>query len=109
MLLKRYWRRAKKKGIEFNLTAAWLRDKMKFGKCEVTKIPFSFYPKNSALNPYLPSIDRIDPTKGYTKDNCQVTIIGFNNLKSNYTEQEISDFCEGFVKYYEENNEDLLG
>jgi hypothetical protein len=36
-------------------------------KCEITKIPFSFEPSQ----PNSMSIDRIDNTKGYTKDNVR--------------------------------------
>ncbi len=38
------------------------------------------------LNPYYPAIDRIDSSKGYTKDNCQLVLSIFNMLKLNYDE-----------------------
>jgi len=102
MDLCRYKKRAIKKKIDFNLTAEWVKEKLSLGLCVVTGIPFKTEPNNSAINPYLPSVDRVDSKKGYTEDNCQLVIVAFNNLKSNNTSKETLDFCRGFVKYYED-------
>jgi len=102
MELKRYKKRASKKGIKFKLTEKWLLEELKIGKCAVTGIPFKLKPKNSTLNSYLPSIDRIDSNKGYTEDNCQLVIIGYNNLKSDNDIDTVTLFCKNFVKKYKE-------
>jgi len=103
-LLQRTRKRARRKNIPFNLDVMWLMKKLSIGKCEATGIQFKMRPSVSHLNPYLPSIDRVDSSKGYTKDNCQVVIIGYNNMKSNNSEKLVKEFCESFVKIYEEKN-----
>lgn len=103
-LLKRTKKRARKKQIDYDLTIGWLRDKIYNGYCEVTNITFKLYPPNTVTNPFYPSIDRIDSDKGYTKDNCQVVIVGFNNLKGPFSHEALKSFCEGFVKIHEENH-----
>lgn len=90
-LLTRARSRAKTLGLEFNL--------------EVSDIPI---PKlcpilGIELLPVLskgakrasPSIDRVDPTKGYTKDNCRVISFRANSLKNNMTKDQI----ESLYKY----------
>ena len=105
MELEQYANRAIRKGLEYDLTMDWLKDQLDKGCCAATGIKFKLYPKSSVLNPFLPSIDRIDSSRGYTKDNCQVVIVGFNTLKSDNTNEEILQFCKGYIKYYE----NLLG
>ncbi len=101
-ILDRIKKRATKKGIEYNLTPEWLTFKLSKNKCEATGLPFKFYPPITTKNPYYPSIDRVDSTKGYTTDNCQVVIFGFNVLKLNYDKETIDKFCKSYVKKYEE-------
>jgi hypothetical protein len=104
MRLDHYKKRAAKKGLEFNLTIEWLIEKLKDGKCEATGIPFKLKPNNTTSNPYYPSIDRIDSSKGYTKDNCQLVITAFNNLKSDNDMELVLQFAKNFTKIYEEKN-----
>ncbi len=48
------------------------------GKCELTGLPFSVAYKVGRRKPYTPSIDRIDSTKGYTKENCRLVALSVN-------------------------------
>jgi hypothetical protein len=43
------------------------------------------------------SLDRIDSTKGYTKDNIQVISRIANIMKNNATEQELISFAKGVL------------
>lgn len=79
--------RAKKKGIEFNLTIQWIEDRLTQGYCSMTGLPFSIkqYSKNGnldKLSPYAPSVDRINSDKGYTMDNVQLVLNNYNKFKS---------------------------
>ena len=49
---------------------------------------------------YSPSIDRIDPNKGYTRDNIRVISMLSNQMKSNATEEELILFATNILKQY---------
>ena len=72
--------RAKKRNLEFNLTLIKLKELLKPMICSVTSIKLS-WKEVEYRNPYRPSIDRIDSSKGYTEDNIQIVAWIYNNLK----------------------------
>jgi hypothetical protein len=89
--------RIKRKDKDCDIDIEWLHEKFSNGICEVTGIPFDFgYGRKR--HPYSPSIDRIDPTKGYTKENCQIVIWIYNMAKGEWSEEILNDF----VTYYAE-------
>ena len=47
-----------------------------------------------------PSLDRIDPTKGYTPDNIQIISTLANSMKSNASDAELLQFCTYYLRYY---------
>lgn len=78
MLFKACRRRAKERGMEFTLTLEWIAQRLLEGVCEVTGIAFVLgAPKHA----FLPSIDRIDSSKGYTPENCRVVLWFINAAK----------------------------
>lgn len=88
MLLNASKQRAKLKNIEHTLTleeliAAYPED----NKCPVfgTELKFG----NAGFRDNSPSIDKIDPTKGYTLDNIQVLSWRANRLKADATVEEL--------------------
>lgn len=63
--------RAKQKGLEFNLTKEWV--KSRGSNCELSGLPFRpEYDGVHDRNPFAPSVDRIDSSKGYTKENSRL-------------------------------------
>jgi len=72
-------RRCKAKGVEFNLTKAWYRDKLN-GQCELSGLPFDFFSKKSNQSARAASVDRIDPKGGYCESNCRMICIAINYL-----------------------------
>ncbi len=50
-------------------------------------------------NPYNISVDRIDSTKGYTKDNIQLVTVSVNHMKWNLKESDFLEMCEHITKY----------
>jgi hypothetical protein len=54
----------------------WLKAKVDAGVCELTGTPFDFSGRKG--NPYAPSLDRIDSSKGYTRDNVRLVCFGLN-------------------------------
>jgi hypothetical protein len=103
-------KRSDEQGLAFNLTVEWLCAKLKQGHCEVTNIPFrikSYTSKEdvnyTSVHNFAPSIDRINPNKGYTIDNVQIVIAAFNYLKSDKTnESELYTICKAVCEKYEE-------
>lgn len=77
--------RAKVKGLEFNID---LNDVIIPTHCPVLLVPLVWKDKE-----FAPSLDRIDNSKGYIKNNIQVISKKANRMKNNATEQELNNFC----------------
>lgn len=72
----------KTRGIDFNLSFNDYKNLMKKKRCEYTGIIFSLYKNGKPINKFHGrTIDRIDSSIGYTKDNCVVCITGANSFK----------------------------
>ena len=91
-LLKAAKARAKKSGLDFNLT---LEDISIPDLCPVLKIPLRRNTeKNNTASHNSPSLDRINPNLGYIKGNVRVISHRANSLKSNATLEEIEFILE---------------
>lgn len=73
--------RAQKRGLLFTLPRAWVADRIKSGVCEVTGLRFAELGDCYKAGPFAPSIDRIDPNKGYSEANCRMVVWAFNAAK----------------------------
>ncbi len=76
--------RAKRKHLPCDLDYQFLANKLTAGYCEVTGLPFvikSHNGKGHRTNSFSPSVDRIDNTKGYTKDNVRMVVWIYNRAK----------------------------
>ncbi len=76
-------KRARRRGQEFGLDRKWLSER--FTRCSVTGIEFSYEPNS----PFLPSIDRIDNSRGYTRDNCRVVCWIYNCARGRFTDEDV--------------------
>lgn len=85
---------AKKRNIEFNLTLTDLHDLGIPLTCPVLNIPIYFY--REKVRPDSISFDRINSSKGYTKDNLVIVSHRVNKLKSNATLEEM----EAMINFY---------
>ena len=104
-------KRAQEKGLAFDLTIEWMMGKLKEGKCEVTGFEFEITPfidKSSVQLDYLklsytsPSVDKIDASKGYTKDNCRLVLLAYNHLKSDKNfDMRLYKLCKKLCKIVE--------
>ena len=82
-LLSASKRRAKLKNLAFDLDREWIIKKVKPMICEATGLPLSLEIDNRYQHsPFKPSIDKIDPKKGYIKDNCQIVAVIYNKAKA---------------------------
>lgn len=76
--------RAKKKKLDFNIEVSDIKIPE---KCPILGIPMYISKGCSSDNSI--SLDRIDPSKGYTKDNIQVISFRANSIKQDATIEEL--------------------
>ena len=105
---RKYWssirRRCKNKGLVLSIDILDLKrqwEKQK-GLCALSDLPM-ILPSSSSSHgntndPYLASLDRINPNKGYTPDNIQwVCLIG-QYCKNIYSTEDVIHFCNAVSK-----------
>lgn len=68
-------------------------------KCALTGLDFTFeYSGEFGRDPYRPSIDRIDNSKGYTVDNVQLICNMVNVAKNQYPQEMFDEMCRARVR-----------
>lgn len=78
--------RAKVRGIDFDITADDLGAPT---HCAVTGIKFDLTRSFRSGNTFVPSLDRIDPAKGYVRGNVRVVIHAYNLAKHTGTDEAV--------------------
>jgi hypothetical protein len=80
--------RAKKRGLEFDLHlyVDQLQARIDAGKCELTGQRFDLSPGRKFNSP---SLDRIDPSKGYTFDNVRIVLNVINVALGDWGEETL--------------------
>lgn len=99
--LSRLKGRAKECGFEFDLTYKDLCDQLEKQdfKCFYTDMPLVFYKyKKIPARAVAPSIDKIDPSKGYTKDNIVWCLERINRIKQDLTLDEMEKWTPDWYK-----------
>jgi len=95
--------RAKKNNLEFDLDLDFLIElcENQNGKCKLTNIDFTFNLREGNLhfNPFNPSIDKINHTKGYTKDNIRLVCVIVNLSLNQFGEEVFKKMCNSYVEY----------
>lgn len=77
------------------LSPEWILEKLSKGVCEVTGLPFTY--GLQARNPWSPSLDRIDPSKGYTLENTRVVLWIYNAAKNVFSDEDVLLMCQSVV------------
>lgn len=67
------------------------------GCCEVTGLPFRPPSEQYSRNPYGPSLDRIDSSKGYTPDNVRIVCVAANLAMNEWGEEVLSRIAKAYV------------
>lgn len=85
---------AKARGLLFDLSEAWFKERLDRGVCEVTGLPvkIKLYKKGDAGQRgfYSPSVDRIDNAVGYIPSNCRLVCWGYNLAKHDCTDRDLN-------------------
>lgn len=90
--------RAKRHGWLHTLTRDWITSRLRNG-CPVTGLPFHLTgPTTATRNPRSPSIDRIDPAKGYLQENCRIVMTWYNVAKNDYDDETVFELMTAAVQ-----------
>ena len=100
--------RSSSREIPFDLDIDWIKNRL--SNCSVTGVPLVIrdikskqtYGNYRDRDPMSPSIDKIDPSAGYTKDNCRVVCWWYNVCKQTWSDEEVLYI----VKQWKQNKED---
>lgn len=102
LLLERYHgilERAAKKNLECSITLDYLRELWckQNGLCAISNIPMTYIFNNGRI-PTNISVDRIDSSRGYTRDNIQLVCMAVNQMKSDLDDNTFYDICAAIVR-----------
>ena len=93
--------RARRKGIEFDLTSQFLTELLLAGHCAVTGLPFDVERSGDGkkgMKPFAPSVDRIDPKLGYVKSNVRIVCYIYNCAKSEFHDEDVMTMASAMLK-----------
>lgn len=97
-------KRAEKKKLEFDLTEEFIKDLLEVkqnNKCAITGCPIKVKSKNKESFLYeTASLDRIDSSKGYTKDNVNWVMLGINYMKIDCSVEELIKTLDLIKEHY---------
>ena len=97
-IIRAMYNRAKNRAIKNNLEfSISISDIIIPDKCPLLEVPFILGEKGNYE--FTPTIDRIDNSKGYTKDNIWVISKKANSMKNSASFNELNKFCANILRY----------
>lgn len=95
--------RAKRLNLSYDLDLEFLMKvyNKQNGCCALTNIPFDLsHPSTlkTKVHHFSPSIDRINPALGYTKDNIRILTMIVNQALGEYGDEIFAQVCEAFIR-----------
>ena len=87
--------KANQRGFAFDLGFIYLRELTKPMMCVQSGHPLQWHWDNPGLNPWKPSVDRIDSSKGYVRGNVQVVCLIYNLCKHRWSDSVVAQFRRG--------------
>lgn len=94
--------RSKRKGIDFDLDEEWVCTTLaaQQGKCALTGVTLlASHPIGKRRgHKHTASIDKIDPDKGYTKDNCWLISYIANVAKNAHSVEDLMEFATDLLR-----------
>ena len=90
-------RRAKDRGCDVDITKEWLLQNVP-ERCPLLGIEFVFLQRT--ITDSTPTVDRKDPKKGYTMDNCWIISAKANRMKSNASTRDMELLVYNLPKMY---------
>lgn len=85
--------RAKMAGREFTLPLHWAADQYiaQRGQCALSGV--TMRPAEGLMDPFCPTIDRIDSAIGYTPENCHLVALQVNLAKNKMSTEDFIRMC----------------
>lgn len=103
--------RAKKNNLPIDIDLNFLLDmfEQQNRKCKLTNLDFTFEIRESGkhFNPFNPSIDKINPNGGYTKDNVRLICVIVNLALNQFGEDNFKVMCEAYINNLKNKGEVL--
>lgn len=92
-------KRAKARELEFALTADDIVEMLEEqdGRCALSGIPFDAETRLGHRRPYKPSIDRVDSSRGYLRDNVRLVCVAINYALGDWGEAVLVHLAERIV------------
>jgi len=89
-----YLNKARNRKHETNLTEEYLQElwNKQNGKCAITSYDMPMYSRSTKNTPYTASLDRIDSSIGYVKDNVQFVCYSVNLAKQSFDNEVMLEF-----------------
>jgi hypothetical protein len=102
-------KRSKKHNLSYDLNIDWLLDlfEKQSGKCLLTNIELDFVTRPTKGNRYYPlspSLDRINPSLGYTKDNVRLVCTAINLALNSFGEDFFEKIAKNFLQVRNNQN-----
>lgn len=87
---------AKNRHYDFNLNIEFIKElyEKQNGKCYYINIPIKLHCDANKLSDDLMTLDRIDPTKGYTQDNVVLSSWIANRMKTDLSLDKFIEYCK---------------
>lgn len=90
------------KKLDFDLDEDWISSRLQDGKCEATGLPIEMPKAGGGVyrkrSPWVATVDRIDPKRGYTKDNSRVVVLMYNLAKSDQTDEDVERMASAVIR-----------
>lgn len=91
--------RAKRQGVPCDLDRQFVAEKLLAGKCEVTGLPVErVAPGEHRTHPFAPSLNRVDRSGGYTKDNVRLVCYAVVRARSDWGDEALLKIARALVE-----------
>ena len=101
-------KRSQEYGIQFDISREFISKLLKPKRCSVTNIPIICELSCGGKNPFRPSLDRIDNSRGYTEDNTRVVCVAVNYCLNEFGMLVFNKICQSYLNKGEEVNRECL-
>ncbi|HRP26364.1 hypothetical protein [Thauera sp.] len=93
-------RRSRERGHEFDIDLDYVADlvSQNGGRCALSGLLFDLKREGGKRNPFRPSIDRIDSSRGYVRGNVRVVLAAVNNALSDYGDDVYLEICRAVAR-----------